>query len=86
MHHPLVSSTQGIQSEKETGSRSSIPPRNISMHHCIIHHSNTLLLIIEHHRLLFENVKETIVIDEHMTLQGDDEGYGNKRLNPPGPS
>jgi hypothetical protein len=86
MHHPLVSSTQGIQSEKETGSCSSIPPRNISMHHCIIHHSNTLLLIIEHHHLLFENVKETIVIDEHTTLQGDDEGYGNKRLNPPGPS
>jgi hypothetical protein len=56
------------------------------MHHCIIHLSNTLLLIIEHHHLLFENVKETIVIDEHMTLQGDDEGYRNKRLNPPGPS
>jgi hypothetical protein len=36
---------------------------------------------------LFENnVKETIVIDKHTTLQGDDEGYGNKRLNPPGPS
>jgi hypothetical protein len=87
MHHPLVSSTQGIQSEKETGSRSSIPPRNILMHHCIIHHSKTLLLIIEHHRLLFENnVKETIVIDKHTTLQGDDEGYGNKRLNLPGPS
>jgi hypothetical protein len=30
--------------------------------------------------------EETIVVDEHTTLQGDDEGYRNKRLNLPGPS
>jgi hypothetical protein len=55
------------------------------MHHCIIHHSNTLLLIIEHHCLLFENVKETIVIDEHMTLQGMMRATGTRGLTCQGP-